>query len=149
MTTPLNDAFDSIATIFAALTPPSRTSITYHRLSQSGEVEAPGFDADRGFWFEVSGRQTVEERNNQVGLTDWTATIFCLLFQSPEADGREASQESQANELNLLARALERATVWPSGVLEVETTASNIEVDDEQRITLLSIGLTITTEETD
>lgn len=149
MTTPLNDALDSIATIFAALTPPSRTSITYHRISHAGEIEAPGFDADRGFWFDVLGRTTIEERNNQVGLTDWEVGVFCLLLQSPEADGREASQESQANELNLLARALERATVWPAGVLEVETTATGIEVDDDSRATVLSIGLTITTEETD
>lgn len=143
MTTPFNDAIDQIATDFLALTPPDRTDVTYTHLGDTLEA------TDRGFFFEPGNRVVVEEvAGSGVTRCQWDTTATLML--SILADGKTDLREAVTNEMNTFARAVERRSTWPSGVLEVWTgDSAPAGLDQELGLARVNLNLFMLTEETD
>lgn len=150
MTTPLNAFKDAVASIWEAATPPDRAEITYHRIV--GNAPLDGATADRGFWFDQSVRdgpvsEAVGPGGSMVTYVFWTVAARVRL--SAAGRGLDVLENATNNELNLLARLLERYAAWPLGVVEVIQTGSRVDFDKDSEDAVLALSMRVLCAETD
>lgn len=120
-----------------ALTPPDRTSVTYHLLSDSLESMS-GPTADRGIMWEVPDRVQVLSDTGDNAQVEWA--VEAILYLRASGRSRRALRNAIAAEGALLMRAVEARTAWPVGVLAVESGDVSTEIDEESGDALLSLG---------
>lgn len=145
MTATVISAVDAIETLWEALTPPDRTTVSYHRVDTGTALE--GNAGDRGFVFDPPVRNApVAEAGAPASQVEWSIQVRIRLNRS----GRDirSLHNAVANEGNLLARAIEKEPNWPAGVLDVSTGNIIPEVVMGGNVELVT-EITILTEETD
>lgn len=150
MTTPVNAFKDAVEAIWVAATPPDRAEITYHRIV--GRAPTDGTAADRGFWFDQSARgepvsEAVGPGGSMVTYVPWAVTARVRL--SAGGRGLDELEDATNNEVNLLARLVERYSGWPSGVVEVLQLGTSIEFDDDSDDAILAVNMRVLCAETD
>lgn len=147
MTTPIVALMTQIADDWEAVTPPDRTTITYHECD--GNSLLAGNAGDRAFAFGLPERgDPVGERGPDMTQVRWQIPITVRFGGSGRSLAARA--DAVANEINLLMRAIELRSVWPSGVLEVITGAAvPREIDIDTGDVAYETTVTALVEETD
>lgn len=148
MSSPVVTAISQIATDWAALTPPDRTSITY--AENVGRRKMTGTAGDRKFWFRPPTRtEVLAQRGTSWSIVEWSVVSELRLSQA----GRNLDDlaDIATNESNLLMRAVEKRESWPSGVIAVITddAVTDFEGESENGDLLVSMFFRIQTQETD
>lgn len=113
MSTPVVDTMEAIAELWAGLTPPDRSDLTYHHLDEN-EV-----DLERGFRFGLPIRSTaasIAADRTKTGV-EWVVAAEFHLARTGR--GFFDFARAVANETSQLARAVEAVNQWPTGVQEV------------------------------
>jgi hypothetical protein len=135
-----------ISTTWEALTPPDRTTITYHELD--GRGRSAGTSGDRGFWFDLPQRsEPILEAGPASSLVSWELEVVLRLSQAGRT--RSAMADAVANESTLLARAIEKTSSWPSNTLAVLTRGTRSERDGPDGDALIYFAINLLTSETD
>lgn len=145
MTSPVTAAASQIATDWAALVPPDRTTIGYRE--ETTRARFTGTTGDRVFFFGLPSRESVEAQCG-AALSQVLWGLVARLRISQAGRTRDELADAVANESNLLMRAVEKRATWPAGVLEVQTEATAPELDDNGDAIVIFEFL-ILTEETD
>lgn len=142
MTSPVVAVIDRIAADFEALTPPDRPGTPYRRL----RARLPQ-DYARQFTFTPPDRLDVLGQNSSGTMVLWQVDIIGIV----DGTGRDFEDRSKAaaNELNLLARTVEKRTTWPAGVFEVLVGDAELDIDEETNDINLTLAVRVLTMETD
>lgn len=127
MTSPLNAVRDSIATLWEATTPPTRTNVTYERLVD--KHLNLGVAGDRTFRF-TAGR-IADMPSQHTGWTDRLWDFSAILRLSSAGRGLDEMNDAIENESTLLFRRVELNTSWATGVLSVRTDTMDYDWEGE------------------
>jgi hypothetical protein len=101
MASPVVATLSAISTAWEALTPPDRTTVTYHELD--GRSKRSGTAGDRGFWFSLPHRDEVQgEAGAAASQVRWSCTAELRLSQAGRT--RATLADAVANESNKLMR---------------------------------------------
>jgi hypothetical protein len=127
MATPVVATLSAISTAWEALTPPDRTTVTYHELD--GRARRSGVAGDRGFVFSLPRRM---EAAGHAGVAATQVWWLCSaeLRLSQAGRTRATLADAVANESNLLMRSVEKTSSWPSNVNAVVTRGTEVDLDD-------------------
>lgn len=140
MSSRLKTAMDDIATLWAALTPPSDTGRAYRRGTNLEHI------AHRVFFFEPPSS------SEEVGFDGTNRLVRYALDARVRIDltGKtlRTAPESIADETSLLCGSVQASSSWSSGVRSVTVTGSRVEPTDTNDLDLV-IPLLIQVEETD
>ena len=140
MSSKLKTAMDDIATLWAALTPPSASARTYRRGTNAEHI------AHRVFYFEPPAS------SEEVGFDGMTRLVRYALDARIRVDlsGKDLTTgpESIADETSLLCGSVQTSTAWSAGVRGVTVTGARTEPTDTHDLDLV-IALLIQCEETD
>lgn len=124
MASPVVSAIDAIATLWAALTPPTKALPAYKRVE--GRVKRTGTTGDRCFYFAGPAVASIDaELGASATHKRWRFEGRFALSQAGRSN--KAMVTAIANETALLMRAIDKKASWPSGVLEVQTLSSSVE----------------------
>lgn len=142
MTSPIVAVIDRIAADFEALSPPDRPESPYRRL----RARLPQ-DYARQFTFSPPERRETVGQNSSGTMVIWEVSVLIVI----DGTGRDFESRSKAgaNETNLLARAIEKRTVWPANVFEVLLDDNELDIDDETQDIQTTLTLRVLCMETD
>lgn len=146
MSSPLTGVLDQIVTTWEALTPPSRTSVTYHMVDARARLR--GDAGDRAFHFDLPVRLSIDgEAGATASQVRWGVRAELRLTQA----GRSLEDlfDAVANESNLLSRAVEKTSSWPANVIAVITQPTDPQREEDTGDALISIAMEVVTSETD
>lgn len=144
MTTPIVDMMDALATLWTGLTPPDRTSVTYHHLDQA-EPQTEWVVLDRGFRFDLPQRSVpaAAAADRTKTLVEWVVAV--TFHVARRGRGFLAYAKAVANETAQLAFAAESKTSWPTGISEVFIEA--LETQDEPEGAIATFTFTVLCED--
>ncbi len=149
----LDSALDRVSKDWVALTPRTRPNRAFHALDAYGEVMEPeigryarDLSLDRGFYFEVVSRETVEEASDDLARVRYSVAVT-LVANLGEVN-RTTVIKSLRGDIAQLARAVDVRSSWPAGVLEVETRGTDFnEPDEEAGLASATLELSVFVEE--
>ena len=147
MSSPVTTLMSTIATTWAALTPPDRTTIAYRELT--GHRAHDGTSGDRSFRWRLPQRtETIAERGPDASEVEWA--LVAELRITAAGRGSAALADAVANETNLLARALEKLSNYGAAtILEVTLDGVSAEIEPESGDAICEFRITALTWETD
>lgn len=149
----LDDALDRISKDWVGLTPRTRPNRSFHCLDAYGEGMEPeigryarDLSLDRGFYFEVTNRETQEEASDDLARVRY-AVAATLVVNLGEVN-RPSVIKALRGDMAQLARAVDVRSTWPLGVLEVETRNTEYnEPDEEAGLASATLELSVFVEE--
>ena len=124
---------DQIATLWAALTPPTNASVLYAH--QTDERPAQAVTADRGFWFELPAADHLSDYGAATTVEVWALSGRMRL----ETAGRStvAQLDRCVDEGVQIQSAINRQTSWPAGTDYVRCTRFRTERTKENQLDLV------------
>lgn len=144
MASALPDVIEQIAQDVAALTPPTRPTVTYFSL-ESGKLPHAGASSDRGFYFDFASSETVSLR----GDVSEVRYQWALMLKLSGAGHTPASlREAARSEARAIIDVVNARSVWPAGTISVFASSHTVELDQESDEVELRIELSALVEET-
>ena len=145
MTSPITSFMADCTTVWEALTPPTRTTLTYSETD--GKSQLTGTAGHRKYiWLPPLRQQSTLETTSS-SLIEWMAMME-IRFSIGGAS-RVDFADLIANETNLLVRAIEKKASWSAGIAEVVGEPSEVEWDPDLEDALVRLTWRVTVYETD
>lgn len=143
MSTPVVDVVDALVTLWTGLTPPDRTSVTYHHLDHA-EVESWEV-LDRGFRFALPVRAAPAGQSADATKTLAEWVVVAQYHVARRGRGFLAFAKAVANETSQLAVAVESKASWPAGVGNV--FVEPVSPEEETEGAVVTFTFTVLTED--
>lgn len=136
-------AHSEAVTLIEALTPPDKTTITYHNVDGIRK-----FLGNRVFYFGFPSRlEPALHAGTGQTLVAWSVSIFLRLSQAGRS--HDGFVDVVANEANLITRAINTKTDWSAGIYFVEASEAIAEEDESDGDVVIEFILRIECGETD
>lgn len=142
MVTPVVALLDQIETTLEGLTPPDDTGTPYRRVREEDPQEV-----HRAFWTEMPVRGEIEAEDDDGAQVRWSLPL--VVYFASQGRGMRAMANTVADETNRLARAIEKVTSWPTGVLEVITLPVSDLVETDEGDVAATLGISALVREED
>lgn len=145
MASPVVDWMSDVTSLWEALTPPTRTTVTYSEVTSKSV--GSGTASHRKFFWHPPIRKASTLETSSSSLIEWEISAEIRL--SINGLSHVEFADAIANESNLLVRAVEKNSSWSAGVTEAIGEDVKPEIDPESEDCVLVLTWRVTTYETD